>query len=81
MKGFVFHSTRLSARQEVLDTGRQQPTDAIVGVDTVTTCGTDLHILVRHLTERAYGMPWAGGDRDVRVHIDPLALTGRRTTV
>ncbi|WP_329282234.1 pyridoxamine 5'-phosphate oxidase family protein [Streptomyces sp. NBC_01451] len=36
---------------------------------------------VRHLTERAYSLPWAGGERDVWVRIDPLALTGRRITV
>ena len=35
---------------------------------------------VRHLTERAYSLPWAGGERDVWVRIDPLALTGRRIT-
>ncbi|WP_371582981.1 helix-turn-helix domain-containing protein [Streptomyces sp. NBC_01314] len=35
---------------------------------------------VRRLTERAYSLPWAGGERDVWVRIDPLALTGRRIT-
>jgi len=36
---------------------------------------------VRRLAERAYSTPWAGGRRDVWVHIDPLVITGRRITV
>jgi nitroimidazol reductase NimA-like FMN-containing flavoprotein (pyridoxamine 5'-phosphate oxidase superfamily) len=35
---------------------------------------------VRHLTERAYSLPWAGGERVMWMRIDPLALTGRRIT-
>ncbi|MEV0743527.1 pyridoxamine 5'-phosphate oxidase family protein [Streptomyces sp. NPDC050549] len=33
---------------------------------------------VRHLTERAFSEPWAGGRREEWVRIDPLSLTGRR---
>ncbi len=45
MKGFVFHGPGQSAWEEVPDPGIKEPTDAIVRVDTVTICGTDLHIL------------------------------------
>ncbi|WP_031103736.1 zinc-dependent alcohol dehydrogenase family protein [Streptomyces sp. NRRL S-146] len=45
MKGFVFHGTGKSAWEEVSDPGIKDPTDAIVRVDAVTICGTDLHIL------------------------------------
>ncbi|MFH8413229.1 zinc-dependent alcohol dehydrogenase family protein [Streptomyces collinus] len=45
MKGFVFHGAGQSAWEEVPDPGLKDPTDAIVRVDAVTICGTDLHIL------------------------------------
>ncbi|GAA2929649.1 zinc-dependent alcohol dehydrogenase family protein [Streptomyces mexicanus] len=45
MKGYVFHGPGQSAWEEVPDPDAQDPTDAIVRVDTVTICGTDLHIL------------------------------------
>lgn len=45
MKGFVFHGPGQSSWEEVADPGVKEPTDAIVRVDTVTICGTDLHIL------------------------------------
>ncbi|CAM5710268.1 Zn-dependent alcohol dehydrogenase OS=Streptomyces alboniger OX=132473 GN=CP975_31710 PE=3 SV=1 [Streptomyces alboniger] len=45
MKGFVFHGPGQSAWEEVPDPAIKEPTDAIVRVDTVTICGTDLHIL------------------------------------
>ncbi|MFF7452439.1 MULTISPECIES: alcohol dehydrogenase catalytic domain-containing protein [unclassified Streptomyces] len=45
MKGFVFHGPGQSAWQGVPDPGIKDPTDAIVRVDAVTICGTDLHIL------------------------------------
>ncbi|MET9392951.1 zinc-dependent alcohol dehydrogenase family protein [Streptomyces sp. NPDC006624] len=45
MKGFVFHGTGKSAWEEVPDPGIKDPTDAVVRVDAVTICGTDLHIL------------------------------------
>ncbi|WP_371582979.1 zinc-dependent alcohol dehydrogenase family protein [Streptomyces sp. NBC_01314] len=45
MKGFVFHGPGQSAWEEVPDPGIKEPTDVIVRVDTVTICGTDLHIL------------------------------------
>ncbi|MFE1248471.1 zinc-dependent alcohol dehydrogenase family protein [Streptomyces sp. NPDC058735] len=45
MKGFVFHGTGKSAWEDVPDPGIEDPTDAVVRVDAVTICGTDLHIL------------------------------------
>ncbi|GGM96911.1 zinc-dependent alcohol dehydrogenase family protein [Streptomyces fuscichromogenes] len=45
MKGFVFHGPGQSAWEEVPDPAVKEPTDAIVRVEAVTVCGTDLHIL------------------------------------
>ncbi|MFD7136790.1 zinc-dependent alcohol dehydrogenase family protein [Streptomyces sp. NPDC059894] len=45
MKGFVFHGTGQSAWEEIPDPDINEPTDAVVRVDAVTICGTDLHIL------------------------------------
>lgn len=45
MKGFVFHGPGQSAWQDVADPAIKEATDAIVRVDVVTICGTDLHIL------------------------------------
>ncbi|MFF3737398.1 zinc-dependent alcohol dehydrogenase family protein [Streptomyces sp. NPDC002566] len=45
MKGFVFHGPGQSAWEDVPDPAVKEPTDAIVRVDAVTVCGTDLHIL------------------------------------
>jgi alcohol dehydrogenase len=45
MKGHVFHGPGQSAWQDVPDPGIKEATDAIVRVDAVTICGTDLHIL------------------------------------
>ncbi|MFJ4692266.1 zinc-dependent alcohol dehydrogenase family protein [Streptomyces sp. NPDC088766] len=45
MKGYVFHGPGQSAWEEMPDPGLREATDAIVRVDAVTICGTDLHIL------------------------------------
>ncbi|MFE1755674.1 zinc-dependent alcohol dehydrogenase family protein [Streptomyces anandii] len=45
MKGYVFHGPGQAAWEDVPDPDVQEPTDAVVRVDTVTICGTDLHIL------------------------------------
>ncbi|MGW7042875.1 alcohol dehydrogenase catalytic domain-containing protein [Streptomyces avermitilis] len=45
MKALVFHGSGKSAWEDVADPGIQDAGDAIVRVDTVTICGTDLHIL------------------------------------
>lgn len=45
MKGYVFHGPGQAAWEEVPDPDVQDPADAVVRVDTVTICGTDLHIL------------------------------------
>ncbi|GGJ06623.1 alcohol dehydrogenase [Streptomyces brasiliensis] len=41
----VFHGPGQSAWEDVPDPAVKEPTDAIVRVDSVTICGTDLHIL------------------------------------
>ncbi|WP_327341601.1 zinc-dependent alcohol dehydrogenase family protein [Streptomyces europaeiscabiei] len=45
MRGFVFHGPGQSAWEEIPDPDVKEPTDAVVRVDAVTICGTDLHIL------------------------------------
>ena len=45
MKGLVYHGPGHCAWQDVPDRRIQEPTDAIVRIDTSTICGTDLHIL------------------------------------
>ncbi|MER6441232.1 zinc-dependent alcohol dehydrogenase family protein [Streptomyces sp. NPDC001185] len=45
MKALVFQGSGKSTWQDVADPAIQDATDAIVRVDTVTICGTDLHIL------------------------------------
>ncbi|GGY79607.1 alcohol dehydrogenase [Streptomyces olivaceoviridis] len=45
MKAFVFHGPGQASWQDVPDPAVKEPTDAIVKVDAVTICGTDLHIL------------------------------------
>ena len=45
MKALVYHGPGQKAWEEVPDPRILDETDAIVGVDTVTICGTDLHIL------------------------------------
>ncbi|MFI9614963.1 zinc-dependent alcohol dehydrogenase family protein [Streptomyces sp. NPDC052023] len=45
MKGYVFHGPGQSAWVDVPDPAVKDATDAIVRVDAVTICGTDLHIL------------------------------------
>ncbi|MGW5609131.1 helix-turn-helix domain-containing protein [Streptomyces sp. NPDC003753] len=36
---------------------------------------------VRRLEEQAYSTPWAGGQRELWIRIEPLSITGRRITV
>lgn len=45
MKALVFNGPGRSAWQDMADPGVQDPGDAIVRVEAVTICGTDLHIL------------------------------------
>lgn len=45
MKALVYGGPGQRAWTEVLDPGIQNPRDAVIRVDTVTICGTDLHIL------------------------------------
>lgn len=45
MKALVFHGPGKRSWEDVLDATIQDGTDAVVRVDAVTICGTDLHIL------------------------------------
>jgi threonine dehydrogenase-like Zn-dependent dehydrogenase len=45
MKALVYHGPGKKAWDDVPNPKLQDPTDAIVRVDTTTICGTDLHIL------------------------------------
>src|SRR3954454_22523618 len=45
MKALVYHGPGQKAWEDVPDPQIIDPTDAIIAVDTVTICGTDLHIL------------------------------------
>ncbi|WP_127356276.1 zinc-dependent alcohol dehydrogenase family protein [Actinacidiphila soli] len=45
MKAFVFHGPGQSDWEDVPDPGIEDAADAIIRVDAVTICGTDLHIL------------------------------------
>ena len=45
MKALVFHEPGRIAWQDMPDPVVEDPADAIVRVDAVTICGTDLHIL------------------------------------
>src|SRR4029453_5553266 len=45
MKALVFHGPGRREWETVPDPSIEEPTDAIVRIDTSTICGTDLHIL------------------------------------
>ncbi|MFG1612118.1 zinc-dependent alcohol dehydrogenase family protein [Nonomuraea wenchangensis] len=71
MKALIYHGPGRRAWEETPDPRLVEPTDAIVRVDTVTICGTDLHILKgdvpavepgRILGHEAVGTVMATGD-------------------
>ncbi|GAA5160534.1 zinc-dependent alcohol dehydrogenase family protein [Ornithinimicrobium tianjinense] len=45
MKAMVYHGPGTATWEEVPDPTLQEPTDAVVKIETTTICGTDLHIL------------------------------------
>jgi alcohol dehydrogenase len=51
MKALVYHGPGKRSWDEVPDARIEEPTDAVVRVDAVTICGTDLHILVGDVPE------------------------------
>ncbi|MFB7993060.1 zinc-dependent alcohol dehydrogenase family protein [Streptomyces sp. NPDC056002] len=51
MKALVFHGPGQTSWQDVPDPGIKDRTDAVVRVDAVTICGTDLHIVKGDLPE------------------------------
>jgi alcohol dehydrogenase len=55
MKALVYHGPGRHSFEEVPDPQPQAPTDAVVRVDAVTICGTDLHILKGDVPETTAG--------------------------
>jgi alcohol dehydrogenase len=55
MKALVYHGAGLKGWDEVPDPRIVDQTDAIIGVDVTTICGTDLHILKGDLPDTAQG--------------------------
>jgi alcohol dehydrogenase len=51
MKAMVYHGPGKLAWEEVPDAAITEPTDAVLRVDAVTICGTDLHILAGDVPE------------------------------
>src|SRR6266487_2950482 len=55
MKALVYHGPGQRSWDEVPDPTLEEPTDAIVQIDSATICGTDLHILKGDVPEVAPG--------------------------
>ena len=55
MKALVYHGPGSKSWDEVPDPRIIDPTDAIIGVDATTICGTDLHILKGDVADCAVG--------------------------
>ena len=55
MKALVYHGEGQKSWEDVADPRLQDGTDAIVGIDAVTICGTDLHILKGDVPEVTNG--------------------------
>jgi alcohol dehydrogenase len=55
MKALVYHGPGIKSWDDVPDPQIMAPTDAIIGVDTTTICGTDLHILKGDVADCAVG--------------------------
>ena len=55
MKALVYHGPGQRSWEVVPDPTIEEPTDAIVRIDTATICGTDLHILKGDVTETTPG--------------------------
>ena len=51
MRALVYHGPATKAWEDVPDPVIQDPTDAIVRIDTTTICGTDVHILKGHVSK------------------------------
>ena len=68
MKALVYHGPGRRSWDDVPDPVVQQPTDAVVRVDAVTICGTDLHILKGDVPEVVPGRIL--GHEAHRFHLD-----------
>lgn len=81
MKGLVYHGPGNRAWEDVPDAVVQVPTDAVVQVDAVTICGTDLHILGGDVPEvtpgRILGHEAVGTVRSIGSGVQKLAIGDR----
>ncbi|BBX32401.1 zinc-dependent alcohol dehydrogenase family protein [Mycolicibacterium mageritense] len=81
MKAMVYHGDGTASWDDVPDAEIVDPTDAIVRVDAVTICGTDLHILRGHVptvgTGRILGHEAVGTVTAVGSNVRRLAIGDR----
>ncbi|GIF02062.1 alcohol dehydrogenase catalytic domain-containing protein [Paractinoplanes rishiriensis] len=81
MKGLVYGGAGVRAWREIPDAAIQDPRDAIIRVDTVTICGTDLHILGGDVPEveagRVLGHEAVGTVVEVGGGVNGLAIGDR----
>lgn len=79
MRAMVFHGPGQKSWDEVPDPIITQPTDAIIRVEAVTICGTDLHILRGDVPEFAPGRIL--GHEAVGSRLDAAAMITHRFTM
>lgn len=81
MKALVYHGPGKTAWEDAPDPAIHQPTDAIVRVDAVTICGTDLHIIGGDLPEvtpgRILGHEAVGAITAIGQSVQQLAVGDR----
>ncbi len=81
MKALVYHGPGSRSWDDVPDAAIHEPTDAVVRVDAVTICGTDLHILGGDVPEvtpgRILGHEAVGTVTEVGSSVQKLAIGDR----
>ena len=81
MKALVYHGQGQRAWGEVPDAAVSAPTDAVIRVDAVTICGTDLHILKGDVPEvtpgRVLGHEAVGTVVEVGTSVQRVAIGDR----
>ncbi len=81
MKALVYHGQGQRAWEEVPDAAVSVPTDAVIRVDAVTICGTDLHILKGDVPEvtpgRVLGHEAVGTVVEVGTSVQRVAVGDR----
>jgi alcohol dehydrogenase len=81
MKALVYHGPGIRSWEDVPIAGIENPTDALVRVEAVTICGTDLHILRGDVPEvtpgRILGHEAVGTVTEVGPSVQTLAIGDR----